>query len=213
LRSWSSHKIFTFFNTVAVLGKATHLCLPFSDYHHRWGKKKNCCHCYSLFRCIHGKCISINQREITLLSQAYVAWTWPHFHDLLTFLNLCQVFMIRSVSLLPDNLCSPCLGHTLILKCTCAYLYILWPSFNFNFIVHSFFYKIKKMNLVKISTEMYDTIKCRQQWINFIYLKEKYNVLCCAHRPKSLEDLRQVLTDICLVCTLQIICVKYIFRK
>jgi hypothetical protein len=43
----------------------------------------------------------------------------PHFHSLLTLLNLCQVFMIKSVSLLPYNLGSPHLVHTLIMESTC----------------------------------------------------------------------------------------------
>jgi hypothetical protein len=36
-------------------------------------------------------------------NQAHVAWPWPHFHGLLTLLNLYQVFMIRSVSVLSNK--------------------------------------------------------------------------------------------------------------
>jgi hypothetical protein len=47
------------------------------------------------------------------------ALAWPHFHCLLTLLNLCQVFMFRTVSPLPYNLCSPSLVQALNMEGTC----------------------------------------------------------------------------------------------
>ena len=53
-----------------------------------------------------------------LVCQACVTWLWTYVHGLLSLLNLCQVFVIRSVSPLPYNLGSPYLVHTLSMVCT-----------------------------------------------------------------------------------------------
>jgi hypothetical protein len=53
------------------------------------------------------------------VSQAFVTWPWPHFHGLLTLLNLHQVYMIRPFSPLPYKLGSQSLIHTFIIVCAC----------------------------------------------------------------------------------------------
>lgn len=75
------------------------------------------------------------------VNQAYVTWPWPHYGSYscrLTLLNLCQDFMIRSVSLYSYNLASQYLLLLYVkissnIKCSCMSISSIYPVFLFNF--------------------------------------------------------------------------------
>jgi len=56
------------------------------------------------------------------VSQACVTWPWPHYHGLLTLLNLYQVFVIRLLSPLLYNIGLSYWVHTLMMEGT----YLIW---------------------------------------------------------------------------------------